>query len=61
MVPRPRAASVHDLGEGGIAVSSRFDDRPFVGFDEGVDIARLVVVEKGAVVMDHVVPALLAR
>ena len=41
-------------------MSGRFGNRPFVGLHERVEIARLVVVQEGAVVMDHIVPAPLA-
>ena len=46
--------------EGGVTVSGRFGNRPFVGLHERVEVARLVVVQEGAVVMDHIVPAPLA-
>ena len=59
MIRRPRAVPVHDLGKGGVAVSGRVGHRTFVRLDEGVEVARPGVVEKGAVVVDDIAPAVL--
>ena len=60
MVRSPRAARVDHVADGGIAVSGRCGNRPFVRLDEGVDGARPGVVEESAVVVDRRVPAALA-
>ena len=60
VVRSPGAVQVHDVGDGAITVSSRGDDRLFVGLDEGVDGARPGVVEESAVMVDLRVPAAFA-
>ena len=60
MVRRPRAVPVHDIGDGGVAGPGRRGDRPFVGRDEGIDVAHPFVVEKGAVMVDPVPETALA-